>query len=300
MTEMSQSALMLLRTDFPDLYGLYILVPVAAVVVALVLYIISNQRYKECSYYRVTGVTLSSMWFDPGRRGEYLTYKQLSYFENYGARFLFNVYIPKSNGRTTEIDVLMLTAQGVFVFESKNYSGWIFGREERTYWYQTLPSRHGSTKTQFYNPIMQNRSHVKHLQLLVGDKIPMYSIIVFSDRCTFKDVTLNGDVRVVHRFDVADMVARICSATYDCALTATDIAELYRKLYPYTQVSKTEKIAHAYEVQNDRYRQNASEGRRCPRCGGRLVIRTASRGVNAGNKFFGCSNFPRCRYTENL
>lgn len=298
MTEMSQSALMLLRTDFSDLYGLYILVPVAAVVVALVLYIISNQRYKECSYYRVTGVTLSSMWFDPGRRGEYLTYKQLSYFENYGARFLFNVYIPKSNGRTTEIDVLMLTAQGIFVFESKNYSGWIFGREERTYWYQTLPSRRGSTKTQFYNPIMQNRSHVKHLRSLVGDKIPMYSVIVFSDRCTFKDLMLNGDVRVIHRFDVADTVARICSATYDRVLTATDIAELYRKLYPYTQVSEAEKIAHAYDVQNDR--QNDSYCRRCPRCGGRLVIRTASRGVNAGNKFFGCSNFPRCRYTENL
>jgi len=37
----------------------------------------------------------------------------------------------------------------------------------------------------------------------------------------------------------------------------------------------------------------------CPQCGGRLELRTAHQGVYAGNKFWGCSNFPRCRYVEN-
>ena len=36
----------------------------------------------------------------------------------------------------------------------------------------------------------------------------------------------------------------------------------------------------------------------CPKCSGELVERTAKRGPNAGNKFLGCSNFPKCRYTE--
>ncbi|MCR5805469.1 MAG: topoisomerase DNA-binding C4 zinc finger domain-containing protein [Oscillospiraceae bacterium] len=36
----------------------------------------------------------------------------------------------------------------------------------------------------------------------------------------------------------------------------------------------------------------------CPRCGGRLVLRTAKSGANAGNSFYGCSNFPKCRYTN--
>lgn len=38
----------------------------------------------------------------------------------------------------------------------------------------------------------------------------------------------------------------------------------------------------------------------CPRCGGRLVVRTAKRGNHAGNRFLGCETFPRCRHIENL
>ena len=38
----------------------------------------------------------------------------------------------------------------------------------------------------------------------------------------------------------------------------------------------------------------------CPRCGGRLVARTAKRGEHAGHRFLGCETFPRCRYIENL
>lgn len=36
----------------------------------------------------------------------------------------------------------------------------------------------------------------------------------------------------------------------------------------------------------------------CPKCGGTLVKRLAKRGENAGRKFVGCSNFPKCRYTK--
>ncbi len=36
----------------------------------------------------------------------------------------------------------------------------------------------------------------------------------------------------------------------------------------------------------------------CPKCSGELVERTAKRGPNAGKRFLGCSNFPKCHYTE--
>jgi ssDNA-binding Zn-finger/Zn-ribbon topoisomerase 1 len=38
----------------------------------------------------------------------------------------------------------------------------------------------------------------------------------------------------------------------------------------------------------------------CPNCGGELVLRTAKKGTNAGSRFYGCSNYPRCRYVRNL
>jgi restriction system protein len=37
----------------------------------------------------------------------------------------------------------------------------------------------------------------------------------------------------------------------------------------------------------------------CPRCGATMRIRTATRGSNAGHRFWGCSNYPRCRGVVN-
>jgi restriction system protein len=38
----------------------------------------------------------------------------------------------------------------------------------------------------------------------------------------------------------------------------------------------------------------------CPKCGGLLKSRLAKRGARAGNAFYGCANFPRCRFTREL
>lgn len=38
----------------------------------------------------------------------------------------------------------------------------------------------------------------------------------------------------------------------------------------------------------------------CPRCGSPLILRTAKKGDNAGEQFYGCSAFPKCRYVKNL
>ncbi len=60
-----------------------------------------------------------------GRRGEKLTERELKLVKFLGrdGKVLRNVYVPKNNGETSEIDVLFITQKGIFVFESKNYSG---------------------------------------------------------------------------------------------------------------------------------------------------------------------------------
>ena len=37
----------------------------------------------------------------------------------------------------------------------------------------------------------------------------------------------------------------------------------------------------------------------CPKCSSTLIKRTAKRGINKGNQFLGCSNFPKCRFVQN-
>ena len=41
-----------------------------------------------------------------------------------------------------------------------------------------------------------------------------------------------------------------------------------------------------------------SDAPSCPRCGGNLVVRTARKGKNAGQRFWGCETFPKCRFVR--
>ena len=60
-----------------------------------------------------------------------------------------------------------------------------------------LPNRQ---KNRFYNPIKQNRTHIKWLQKYVGGNVPLFSIIVFSERCELKKVEVeSSDVKVIKR-----------------------------------------------------------------------------------------------------
>ena len=168
--------------------------------------------------------------------------------ESNGAKFLFNVYIPRGKTQTTEIDVLMICPKGIFVFESKNYSGWIFGNETQKYWCQSLKTRRGTIKKHFYNPIIQNQSHIKHLKNLIGKELPMYSIIAFSERCTLKNEEIKSiNTSVIKRYEVPFIVSHIYNNSNNY-LSESDIAEIYNKLYPYTQLDEKNKFKHINNI----------------------------------------------------
>ena len=60
-----------------------------------------------------------------GEYGEDRIYDILQKVDGYKAT-LPNCYLPKGNGETAEVDLIFLHESGIYVFESKNYSGWIF------------------------------------------------------------------------------------------------------------------------------------------------------------------------------
>lgn len=213
-------------------------IAIFTVIVRIISYIRQNRRYKKGAYYQITKAPLSSLKYDAGKYGEYLIYEHLRHFEDTGGKFLFNLLIPKENAEITEIDVVLICQNGLLVFESKNFSGWIFGNDTQKNWTQTLPQgRWGVHKEKFYNPIMQNASHIKHLRRIVGENAPIFSIVVFSDRCTLMDVTIKScDVPVINRSNVSAVVAQICDSTQPDAYTETEINDIYNKLYHFTKV----------------------------------------------------------------
>lgn len=57
-----------------------------------------------------------------------------------------DLYVPKKNGEMTQIDHVLLLPNGIFVIETKNYTGWIFGSEGQRNWTQTIYKKnHAST-----------------------------------------------------------------------------------------------------------------------------------------------------------
>ena len=219
------------------------------VIIAVLRLAIPVMIYYRSSYYRITNNSYFEMSRDTGRMGEYETYKALRIFEKKGARFLFNLYLPKGNEETTEIDVLMIARNGLFVFESKNYSGWIFGDEKQKMWTQTLPRGRGrsSNKERFLNPVWQNKLHISSLrQVLVDQDVDIFSIIVFSNRCELKNINLyHEDISIVHRRDIVSAVARCIGCS---GLSDDDIACLFNLLFPYSQTTQEEKQKHIEQV----------------------------------------------------
>lgn len=243
-----------------------------------------------------------------GQRGEKLTERELKLVNLFGrkGKTLRNLYVPKDDGTTSEIDVVYITQKGIFVFESKNYSGWIFGDENGMYWTVSLPN---SQKNRFYNPIKQNRTHLKWLGQYVGEGVPLFSIIVFSERCELKQVTVeSSDIKVIKRDLVYATVRNIWNAAED-ALTDDQVQALFYKLNTLTNADEAVKLAHIENIEKMKEQKQEKpqaaklqEGQPkvCPRCGKPLVLRTAKRGENAGSQFYGCSGYPSCRYTERL
>lgn len=180
-----------------------------------------------------------------GRRGEKLTERELKLVRFLGrdGKILRNVYIPKGNGETSEIDVLYITQKGIFVIESKNYSGWVFGSEKNYQWTVSLSN---GIKNKLYNPIKQNQTHMKWLQNYVGEGIPLFSIIAFSERGTLK---LKGDfsVPVINRDYLYATIRNIWNESDD-KLSDEQANELYEKLKELTKVSKEDKKKHVEDI----------------------------------------------------
>lgn len=99
-----------------------------------------------------------------------------------------DLYIHNGNGKFSQIDLVVATPVGILVFEVKDYSGWIFGKGYQKQWTQVLA--YGKEKYRFYNPVMQNRTHINNLQKQIRqfEDIPFFSIIVFYGNSVFRDV----------------------------------------------------------------------------------------------------------------
>ncbi|AQR96503.1 NERD domain-containing protein [Clostridium saccharoperbutylacetonicum] len=227
--------------------------------VVFITYVIKKNKYDKSNYKKESGNKFLGVMMDKGKYGEYLSFNILEKI-NGASRILTNVYLPKGNGETTEIDLVYIHETGIYVLESKNYSGWIFGDEKSKNWMQTLKN---GQKQKFYNPIWQNNTHIKYLmKVLEVDESFVKSIIVFSERCTIKKMEVNSkNIKVINRFELKKTIEKLIDDSSK-VFEEGKIIELYYELKPYTQVSDKVKENHIEQIkqkQNLEYNHRSLE-----------------------------------------
>lgn len=199
---------------------------------------------------------------------------------------VFNDVLIKNNYGTSQIDHLVVSPYGIFVIETKNYKGWIFGGVNSDKWTQNI----WGNKYQLANPIKQNHGHIIKLQ----NALPRFcsnqyiSIISFSQSSTLK-VNVEDSDNVVHSLNVISRIYRY----KEVLLTEHQQQEYIEALKPFLAADRKEKKAHVSSVKEKNYkRESLIYSGICPRCGGSLVQRQGKYG-----SFWGCSNYPNCKFT---
>ena len=97
---------------------------------------------------------------------------------------LNGITLPRANGGSTQIDHIIVSVYGIFVIETKNYKGWIYGSENQRQWTQVFQN---GSKFKFQNPLRQNYLHIKTLADLLGLELSYFhSMIAFIGECELK------------------------------------------------------------------------------------------------------------------
>lgn len=213
-----------------------------------------------------------------GSIGEMTASHLLSGLDNTKYGCIHNILLPLKNGGTTQIDHLVLSPYGVFVIETKNYQGFIFGDEYQDYW--TQKTYNGTYR--LFNPIKQNNIHINTLANLLNiNREFFHSIILFVGECEIK-TTLPNYVMV------CDFFANNLNAYINSKQNIIISPELFKQIISDLKNHIIKSTPQSEQQHRDyvKSRQNL-----CPKCGSNMVERMAK---NTGKKFLGCIRFSQC------
>lgn len=215
-----------------------------------------------------------------GERGE-RSVNSILYEFKYENDYLLRDIILKNpkNHNTSQIDHILICSRGIFVIETKNYSGLIYGSEDNLYWTQVLA--YGHDKNKFYNPIRQNRTHIYIINQILRNKFSINGCVVFTQ----------GNIENIKSNKVYGLngLSKYISSFPYGVFSDEEVKMIYCKIMRYSDLSRDLET----HIDNIHKMESKINNNICPRCGAKLVLRHGKNGV-----FYGCSNYPRCKFTK--
>lgn len=217
-----------------------------------------------------------------GKIGEHKVYRALKRCRIEGDKIINDItLVNPENGMTSQIDHILVSTRGIFAIETKNYSGRIIGSDKDETWTQILAG--GNVVNEFRSPVKQNNTHVYVLKKVLESEAFISGIVVFAQ----------GNIGQISGSCVCS--PKGLKNKISCA-KATELSPEQRDEY-FNLLSKLKKrsVSKRRHIKNIRRQQKRLRRGVCPRCNGKLVLRTGRYG-----EFYGCSNFPKCHFTKDL
>lgn len=113
-----------------------------------------------------------------GIRGEVFANYHLRPLLRNDEYLLTNLLIPLKNGRTTEIDSVIISRKGIFCIETKNWAGQIYGNDNDEYWEQIYDDPYKENRRP-KNPVIQNERHCSVLDHLFHGHFTVEGAVIF-------------------------------------------------------------------------------------------------------------------------
>lgn len=209
---------------------------------------------------------------------------------------LNDILLPTNYG-TTQIDHIVVSPYGIFVIETKNYKGWIFGHENSEEWKQCLLGKKrfwgwSSEQYKLMNPIRQNAAHARAVKTILKEvgNFAIIPMVVFSNSAELKITTPNHIV-----INWCNLRSAIKSYKYQC-ISEEDIQRIISKISSVNITTKGSRETHISNIHATQYKKNVAIANGiCPKCGSKLVERKGKYG-----RFLGCSNYPQCKFTQKI
>ena len=187
-----------------------------------------------------------------------------------------NLTFHVNDRKTCQIDHILVCNKGVFVIETKNYIGLIYGDDNSREWVQVL--QYGKIKNKLYSPVKQNTTHVYELSTRLGLKNVFNCVVFANDNISH--------IKSDYVFTRRGIIKYIKSLPK--VYSRDDVMSISEKVN-----SLNEEISNREHVRNIKNMKKDIDLNICPRCGSTLVMR---KGI--GKKFYGCSNYPKCKFTK--
>ncbi len=163
------------------------------------------------------------------------------------SKVIRNAYVPRTDGKTSEIDLIVINMQGIFIIEAKNITGQIKGNWKDD---KSLKVLHpGGKEYSIVNPIEQNTQHFYSLRNYLGLKSEYFrSIIVFGDLSYIENIYKTPYHAEVCQLDgLINSMNRIANR-YGTTLEAHNIDNIFNNLLKFVEFSKEKKEQHIKNI----------------------------------------------------